>query len=995
MTVVGWHRFRWLLLALVLAFARPEVAAQPGVLHAVGTTEDGVVTRGGSVSFVGGEPAYESSLIVAPPTRSAFVPAGTANAPRKIATVGRRVASLSADQNGIRLALTLADGTGESVVRVGTPGNLSSSPFVKPNGIRDLFAGTDQEEEDACYTVFSGDVLVGETEDDPVLFLLYCARRYYDDPRGVGPRTTEFNWAYDQVAILSASVDALTPDVMPDWDIQISDRVHQGQRVANTNGIGQTWAANVTENPARAGEYVVGLANYLNGPRDNANDLRGLNVVYIARAIIDGGVWSLSDWIEVDAYDGPSTSRHVHFAIPYWLGERLGVMYGFGDSKAQDPSAPFVNQTVLGRVTLGTVAETFDPGNTALVPLTGGLADSIEWRNPDGTLTGTATGFVRVGPRPVTGLSPEDTGVLGFSAAVPLHGSFFDDDLMPGLQPVGVAAAGGRVWMGADENLPAIVSFDQADFLTDAPVAEAVQGLPDWDIAFSMTTTRDGSAYAWISETASISASTQRLLWLAEGRWGTLTNPEAKLSAIGGSPSGVLINGQGVEVVSPPVASRVSRGLVGGPAVTNVAMGVPGIDTRDDPNLSIEVVSDAELAALGVPPCPLPGVTVVRVTAQSGVARDRGELTYGAVPDLGPSIVTVATYSMLERQSNEVQMRMYAWDGSTAVPFGSREQVRGETWATGGWQLRRFRTAGDSLGALGGTDVSPRLAFRWSGFQPALFAGDFLAAVAITPAELDDPASSRAAVPGGTVASVGLDTVFPGPCGDDWAAMVAVETGPGLQDRLVPDFGRVALLSLVGELGGSGPALEFFVDTTGNDDALLVRSADSSGAVSETRIDRTLGNAKLDWDAYAVVRFVMTSSNGRTVWMSWDGRPFFPVWSDAAAAWCPRAARLGLRDGTGIGDVRVHHAAYQTGVGLTTGDEVLAWVQRVEEALAGPACGPADLEEPFGVLTFADVSSFLAAFSSGGSDADVAPPFGQLTFADISGFVSAFVAGCP
>ncbi len=61
----------------------------------------------------------------------------------------------------------------------------------------------------------------------------------------------------------------------------------------------------------------------------------------------------------------------------------------------------------------------------------------------------------------------------------------------------------------------------------------------------------------------------------------------------------------------------------------------------------------------------------------------------------------------------------------------------------------------------------------------------------------------------------------------------------------------------------------------------------------------------------------------------------------------------------------------------------------------GQGCNPADLAEPFGQLTFADISGFLGAFSVSDPSADLAPPIGQFTFADISAFLTAFAAGCP
>jgi hypothetical protein len=61
----------------------------------------------------------------------------------------------------------------------------------------------------------------------------------------------------------------------------------------------------------------------------------------------------------------------------------------------------------------------------------------------------------------------------------------------------------------------------------------------------------------------------------------------------------------------------------------------------------------------------------------------------------------------------------------------------------------------------------------------------------------------------------------------------------------------------------------------------------------------------------------------------------------------------------------------------------------------GPAaCNAADLAEPFGQLTFADITAFLGAFSASDGAADLAEPFGSFTFADITAFLSAFSAGC-
>jgi hypothetical protein len=58
-------------------------------------------------------------------------------------------------------------------------------------------------------------------------------------------------------------------------------------------------------------------------------------------------------------------------------------------------------------------------------------------------------------------------------------------------------------------------------------------------------------------------------------------------------------------------------------------------------------------------------------------------------------------------------------------------------------------------------------------------------------------------------------------------------------------------------------------------------------------------------------------------------------------------------------------------------------------------CNPADVAEPFGFLSFADITAFLNWFVSGNLIVDFAPPFGQLTFGDIGVFLDAFFVGCP
>jgi alpha-amylase len=72
-----------------------------------------------------------------------------------------------------------------------------------------------------------------------------------------------------------------------------------------------------------------------------------------------------------------------------------------------------------------------------------------------------------------------------------------------------------------------------------------------------------------------------------------------------------------------------------------------------------------------------------------------------------------------------------------------------------------------------------------------------------------------------------------------------------------------------------------------------------------------------------------------------------------------------------------------------------AVVREFQIVFGDASCNPADLAEPFGQLTFGDISVFLAAFSAQDPSADLAAPFGQFTFGDISAFLAAFSAGCP
>jgi hypothetical protein len=67
----------------------------------------------------------------------------------------------------------------------------------------------------------------------------------------------------------------------------------------------------------------------------------------------------------------------------------------------------------------------------------------------------------------------------------------------------------------------------------------------------------------------------------------------------------------------------------------------------------------------------------------------------------------------------------------------------------------------------------------------------------------------------------------------------------------------------------------------------------------------------------------------------------------------------------------------------------------VLDLTGGSPCNGADLAEPFGQLTFADIGAFVNAFNTSDLVADLAEPFGQFTFADVGAFLAAFTTGCP
>jgi len=73
-----------------------------------------------------------------------------------------------------------------------------------------------------------------------------------------------------------------------------------------------------------------------------------------------------------------------------------------------------------------------------------------------------------------------------------------------------------------------------------------------------------------------------------------------------------------------------------------------------------------------------------------------------------------------------------------------------------------------------------------------------------------------------------------------------------------------------------------------------------------------------------------------------------------------------------------------TGIGAELPDDVF---------MAQLPCAP-DLNDD-GVVTFADVSSFLAAFGNADPRVDYAAPFGQIGFPDVAAFLGLYTQGCP
>lgn len=70
------------------------------------------------------------------------------------------------------------------------------------------------------------------------------------------------------------------------------------------------------------------------------------------------------------------------------------------------------------------------------------------------------------------------------------------------------------------------------------------------------------------------------------------------------------------------------------------------------------------------------------------------------------------------------------------------------------------------------------------------------------------------------------------------------------------------------------------------------------------------------------------------------------------------------------------------------------WVVRAVGCPPSPACNPADLAEPFGVLDLLDVQVFVAGFVGQDPIADLTGD-GVLDLFDLQKFVTSFTSGCP
>jgi hypothetical protein len=156
-------------------------------------------------------------------------------------------------------------------------------------------------------------------------------------------------------------------------------------------------------------------------------------------------------------------------------------------------------------------------------------------------------------------------------------------------------------------------------------------------------------------------------------------------------------------------------------------------------------------------------------------------------------------------------------------------------------------------------------------------------------------------------------------------------------------------------------------------------TADAAAANAvNTGVELMLDLDELGWDGTSEVRVMAWIANSGFDFVSNQGLGF-PAGSGQ------------LSDPDGIPDSGDEAAIGEIDFSMIPGDQFIV----IPVAGGDPGCNPADLAEPFGQLTFGDISAFLAAFNTMDPAADLAVPFGQFTFGDISAFLAAFDAGCP
>lgn len=182
-------------------------------------------------------------------------------------------------------------------------------------------------------------------------------------------------------------------------------------------------------------------------------------------------------------------------------------------------------------------------------------------------------------------------------------------------------------------------------------------------------------------------------------------------------------------------------------------------------------------------------------------------------------------------------------------------------------------------------------------------------------------------------------------------------------------------------------------DVDGGRTTLTTPVLDLSGAPEATTISywRWFSNSAGAAPFEDVFRIDISNNNGQT-WTSVE--VIGPTGDQVSGGWFQHSFRpaelLPL-----TAQMRMRFIAADEGAGSVVEAAIDAF--RVETLVCqGPAgCSAADLAEPFGVLNFFDLASYLALFNAGDPAADLAAPFGTLNFFDLSAYLSLYNAGCP